>query len=188
MKDKKISLIEIASVFLVIGIIGISSWSASIALIQDYCVEKKKWLTIDEFSHGLALSQFLGPFVINTTIFVGYSLRGFKGAMIALIAFLFPSITYVVIISALYLEFHKFPSLHSALKGIGPAIVALILSVAYRIGKDRMKSIEAIILLLFSMFLFAVLKIQVAGILLLAFVYSFIKIKFLTGGHTNENS
>lgn len=179
MGKKQISLIELSKVFLIIGIIGITGWSASIALIQDYCVEKKKWLSMDEFSHSLALGQFLGPFVLNITIFVGYRIRGFKGAIVGLIAFLIPSITYVILLSALYMKFHKIPSLQSALKGVSPAIVALILSVAYRIGKGRMKSIEPYILILITIILFAILKFPVVGILLLSLLYGFIKTKFL---------
>lgn len=188
MENEQISLIEITKVFLIIGTIGISSCSASIALVQDYCIEKKNWLSIDEFSHGLILGQFLGPFILNTVIFVGYRVRGLKGAIAALIAFLLPSIIYVIFISALYMYFHKLPSFQSALNGVSLAIIALILSVAYRIGKGRMKSIESIILMLLSIFLFMVLKFPVVGILLMALFYSFIKIKFLNKGYLNENS
>lgn len=175
MEKEQISLIELSKTFFIIGIIGITGWGASIALIQDYCVEKKKWLSIEEFSHGLALGQFLGPFVLNTTIFTGYRIRGFKGAIIALIAFLVPSLTYVIFLSALYMKFHQIPSLQSALKGVSPAIVALILSVAYRIGKGQIKSIEPIILILLAIYLFAVLNVPVIAILLIALLYGFIK-------------
>lgn len=179
MEKEQISLIELSKTFFIIGIIGISGWGASIALIQDYCVEKKKWLSIEEFSHGIALGQFLGPFVLNTAIFVGYRVRGFKGALVALGAFLVPSITYVVILSALYMKFHKIPSLQSALKGVSPAIVALILSVAYRIGRGRMKSVEPFVLMLLTILLFGILKFPAGGILLIALFYGFIKTKFL---------
>lgn len=188
MQNRQISLTEIAKTFLFIGIIGISGWTASLTLIQDYCVEKKKWFSNDEFSHGLALGQFLGPLVLNITIFVGYRIRGLKGAMVALIAFLFPSITYVIFLSALYMEFHKLPSLGSALRGVSPAIVALILSVVYRIGKGRMKSVESIILMLLAILLFAVLKLPVAEILLIAFLYGYLRVKFLDKGRANEGS
>lgn len=124
---------------------------------------------------------------MNTTIFVGYRTRGAKSAVVALIAFLLPSITYVIFISALYMQFHKLPSLQSALKGVSPVIVALILSVAYRIGKDRIKYIEPIVLMLFTIFLLTVLKLQVINILLIALLYSFIKIKFSDKEHMNEN-
>lgn len=188
MKKEQISLIEISKTFFIIGIIGISGWGASIALIQNYCVEKKEWLSIEEFSHGLTLSQFLGPFVLNTTIFVGYKVKGFIGALVALITFLIPSLTYVIILSALYMKFHKIPSMQSALKGVSPAIVALILSVAYRIGRGRIKSVEPYILILITILLFVILNFPIVGILLLAILYGFIKTKFCNKEDADEDS
>ena len=180
MKEKQISLIEIAKVFSTIGTIGVGGWTAIIALIQDYCVEKRNWLSMEEFTHGIALGQFLGPFAVNATIFVGYRARGFKGAMVALISFLTPSVTCVIILSALYTQFHTVPSLQSALKGISPVVIALILSAAYQMGKNKIKSLEPIVLMILAIFMTVVLKVQVVKILLVALAYGFIKVKFLT--------
>jgi len=188
MKNKEISLIEIAKVFLTIGTIGVGGWPAILALIQDYCVTKRQWLSIDEFSHGIALGQFLGPFAVNATIFVGYRARGFKGAIVALIAFLTPSVTCVIALSALYIHFHQIPVLQSALSGIGPVVSALILSAAFQIGKGRMKSIEPVILMLLAIILSAVLKVQVIAILLTALAYGFIKTFFVNRGGKNEDT
>lgn len=186
MQDKKISLFEIAKVFLTIGTIGVGGWAAIAALIQDYCVEKRKWLSLDEFSHGIALGQFMGPFAVNAAIFTGYRARGFKGAIVALVAFLAPSVTFVIIISALYTQWHKVNFLQPALKAVGPVVIALILSVAYQMGKDKIKSVEPAILMLFAIVLSAVLKVQVIVILLITLIYGVIKIKFLE--YLNEDA
>lgn len=180
MENKKISLFEIAKVFLTIGTIGVGGWPAIVALMQKYCVEDRKWLSIDEFSHGIALGQFLGPFAVNATIFVGYRVRKFEGAMVALVAFLAPSVACVIILSALYLHFHQIPALQSALKGISPIVIALIISAAYQMGKNRFQSAEPFILMFFAIFLSAFLRVQVIAILLAALLYGFIKVKFLT--------
>lgn len=188
MKNKEISLIEIAKVFLTIGTIGVGGWPAILALIQDYCVTKRKWLSIDEFSHGIALGQFLGPFAVNATIFVGYRARGFIGAIVALIAFLAPSIICVIGLSALYTHYHQIPALQSALAGIGPIVIALILSAAYQMGKGRIKSAEPIILMFLAILLSAVFKVQVVAILLSALAYGFIKIFLINRGGKNEGT
>ena len=96
-----VSLFEISKVFLTIGIIGFGGGMAIIALIQDYCVVRRRWLELDEFSHGIAFGQILGPFAVNSAIFVGYRLRGLKGAVIAAVSFLIPSVVLVIILSAL---------------------------------------------------------------------------------------
>lgn len=179
MESKKISLFEIAKVFLTIGTIGVGGWPAIVALMQKYCVQDRKWLSIDEFSHGIALGQFLGPFAVNATIFVGYRVRKLTGAMVALFAFLAPSVICVIILSALYMHFHQIPALQSALKGISPVVIALIISVAYQMGKHRFNSPEPFILMLLTIFLSAFLKVQVIAILLAALLYGFIKAEIL---------
>lgn len=190
MKEKQVSLIEIAKVFLTIGTIGVGGWPAILALIQRYCVEERKWLSNEELLHGVALGQFLGPFAVNATIFVGYRTRGFKGAMVAVLTFLAPSVTCVIILSALYVHFHTIPAIQSALRGISPVVIALIISVACQMGKDRFKSAEPFILMLLAIFLSVILRVQVVGILLIALLYGFIKIKFLekflNRGNLNE--
>lgn len=185
MENKRISLIEIAKVFATIGTISVGGWPSMMALMQDYCVVKRNWLTMDEFSHGIALGQFMGPFGVNATIFIGYRTRGFIGAMIALVAFLAPCVTAVIILSAFYMKFHQVPSLQSALRGISPVVIALIISAAYQMGKNKLKSFEPIFLMILAVILSAFLKVQVVVILLAALAYGFIKVK-LGGKSGNE--
>ena len=178
MKINKVTLLEIAKTFLTIGTIGFGGGLAIIALMQEYCVIRKKWLSIEEFSHGIALGQFLGPFATNASIFIGYRLRGFIGGLTALVSFLAPSIIIVIILSALYVNYHKIPSLQLALKSINPVVIALILSAAFQMGKDKIKSLEPILLVLITIFFSLFLKMQVFAILLIALVYGYIKVRF----------
>jgi len=178
MKNNKITLFEIAKTFLIIGTIGFGGGLAIIALMQEYCVNRKKWLSVEEFSHGIALGQFLGPFATNASIFIGYRLRGFIGGLTALVSFLVPSIIIVIILSALYVNYHKIPSLQLALKSINPVVIALILSAAYQMGKGKIKSLEPILLMLITIFFSLFLKMQVFAILLIALIYGYIKVRF----------
>ena len=178
MGKNRVTLLEIAKTFLTIGTIGFGGGLAIIALMQEYCVIRKKWLSIEEFSHGIALGQFLGPFATNASIFIGYRLRGFIGGLTALVSFLAPSIIIVIILSALYVNYHKIPSLQLALKSINPVVIALILSAAFQMGKGKIKSLEPILLILITIFLSLFLKMQVFTILLIASVYGYIKVRF----------
>lgn len=178
MENKRVSLIEIAKVFATIGTISVGGWPSMMALMQDYCVVKRNWLTMDEFSHGIALGQFMGPFGVNAAIFIGYRVRGFVGAMVSLTLFLAPCVTAVIILSAFYMKFHQVPSLQSALRGISPVVIALIISAAYQMGKNKLKSFEPIFLMILAVILSAFLKVQVILILLSALLYGFIKTKF----------
>lgn len=178
MEKNRVTLLEIAKTFLTIGTIGFGGGLAIIALMQEYCVIRKKWLSIEEFSHGIALGQFLGPFATNASIFIGYRLRGFIGGFTALVSFLAPSIIIVIILSALYVNYHKIPSLQLALKSINPVVIALILSAAFQMGKGKIKSLEPILLVLITIFFSLFLKMQVFAILLIALVYGYIKVRF----------
>jgi chromate transporter len=178
MCKEKISLFEIAKTFLTIGTIGFGGGLAIIALMQEYCVNKKKWLEVEEFSHGIALGQFLGTFAVNASIFIGYRLRGFIGGIVSVISFLLPSIVFIIIISALYQHYNKIPALQSALKGITPVVIALILSAAFQIGKNKINSRESVFILLITIFLVAILKLQIITILLAALIYGFLKVRF----------
>ena len=108
--------------------------------------------------------------------------------MVAVFAFLAPCITAVIILSTLYMQFHTIPSLQSALRGISPVVIALILSAAYQMGKHKMKSIEPILLMVLAFILSAFFKIQVVVILLTALVYGFIRIKFFGTDDNKEGA
>lgn len=147
---RHVSLWDLARTFLVIGATGFGGGMAVIALIQDACVRRKRWLTMEEFSHGIAFGQILGPFAVNTSTFVGYRLRGPIGAVVAAAFFLAPSVIIVIILSDLYFRFHDIPALQSALHGIGPVVVALIVAAAYRIGQGKMRGAEPIVVAMVS--------------------------------------
>jgi chromate transporter len=186
--ERAVPLWDIARAFLTIGTIGFGGGMAVIAIIQEYCVVKRRWLELDEFSHGIAFGQILGPFAVNASIFVGYRLRGLRGALVAAISFLIPSVTLVIVLSALYVRFHRVPSLKAALNGIGPVVVALILAAAYQMGRSRVRSMESILLMLAAIGLILFLKLQIVAVLLIAAAYGFAKIKFGNAGNSNENT
>lgn len=185
---KPVRLLEIAKVFLTIGSIGFGGGIAIIALMQDYCVTRRKWLEPDEFVHGVAFGQILGAFAVNTSIFVGYRLRGLAGALVAVISFLAPSVVVVMILTDLYLHYQKIPSLQTALSAIGPVVIALIVAAAYQMGKNKIKSMESILLMFISVILVAFLKLPIVIVLLATACYALLKIKFMKGGSTDEDS
>lgn len=186
--NKPVPLLEIAKVFLTIGSIGFGGGIAIIALMQDYCVTRRRWLELDEFTHGVAFGQILGAFAVNTSIFVGYRLRGLAGALVAVISFLAPSVVVVMVLTDLYIHYQKIPSLQTALSAIGPVVIALIATAAYQMGKNRIKSAESVILMLISIALVAFLKFPIVIVLLAAACYALLKIKFIKGGSIDEGS
>ncbi len=147
MDKKSVSFRQLIPVFLKIGAIGFGGGMAMLALIRQHIVQKKKWITDDELSVGVAMGQMLpGPFVPNYVEFIGFRLRGVKGALISVGAFLFPSVAAMVLLSFLYFQFQTIPGLQYVFKGIGPVVTALILWATLEMGRASIKDWRQILI------------------------------------------
>ncbi|MGB5156325.1 MAG: chromate efflux transporter [Desulfobacterales bacterium] len=134
----ELSLTSMVSVFLKLGAIGFGGGMAVIALMEHEFVAKRQEFTAEEFLHGVGLAQILGPFAPNTAFFLGYRRYGLPGAVLSVIAFLLPSVTMVILLSSLYFRYHTIPALQGVLAGVGPIVIALILSAAWSMGRKSM--------------------------------------------------
>lgn len=170
-----VSLADIAGTFLLIGTIGFGGGMAIVALIQQICVERKRWMSIDEFTHGIALGQFLGAFAVNTATFVGYRMRGIVGAAVAAVALLTPGVVLLLVVASLYFRYSHAPVLEAALRGIGPVVLAIILSAAMRMGRGRMNRPEPMIVALAACGLMVFVHAPVLAILAATAVYSTVR-------------
>jgi chromate transporter len=136
MREKpRVSLREIFTTFLIIGTTSFGGGMAAVAFIERVCVHEKKWLTHEEYMHGIAFGQILGPFSLNSSTFTGYYLRGTAGGIAAAVGFISPSFFLVSLLSWLYFRFHELPELESAMRGTNPVVIGLILVAA--IGMAR---------------------------------------------------
>jgi chromate transporter len=129
------SLLDLAFLFARIGAIGFGGGMAVVALMERDLVRRRRLLSLDEFLHGVGLGQILGSFAVNAAAFAGYRLGGWSGAVVSSAAFLAPSVAMVIGLSALYFRYHAVPALQSAVTGLGPVVVALIVSAAWNIGR-----------------------------------------------------
>jgi chromate transporter len=139
-EKQQLSLPALALAFLKIGTIGFGGGMAIIALMEHELVRKRRVIEPDEFLHGVGLGQILGPFAVNTALFTGYRLYGTLGGLIAASAFMAPSLVLVLILSWLYFSYHAIPALQGAVAGLGPVVIALILSAAWSMGRKAFQS------------------------------------------------
>jgi len=135
-----LSLPDLALAFLKIGTIGFGGGMAIIALMEHELVRKRRVIEQEEFLHGVGLGQILGPFAVNTALFTGYRLYGPLGGLISACAFMAPSLVLVLILSWLYFSYHAVPALQGAVAGLGPVVIALILSAAWSMGRKAFRS------------------------------------------------
>ena len=126
--------------FLKIGAMGFGGGMAVIALMERDLIHKKRVMEAEEFLHGVGLGQLLGPFAVNTAFFVGNSLYGPLGGLACAFAFIAPSVFVVIVLAWLYFSFHAIPALQTAIGGLRPVVIALILGAAGSMGRYAARS------------------------------------------------
>lgn len=123
----KASLWTIFISFLKIGAFTFGGGYAMIPLIAAEMIERRKWLTNEEFLGQLTIAQSIpGPIALNTAVFVGYKTRGVKGAVAALLGVVIPSFLIILLIATSFADFKDNNVVAAAFKGMRPAVVALI--------------------------------------------------------------
>lgn len=115
--------------FFKIGLFGFGGGYAMISIIQRE-MENNSWLTKDQFSDVIALSQLSpGSLVINIATYIGLSLKGFLGLLFAVIGVSLPSYILVIILAKFFFKFKEKSSVvESVLNGIRPVTIGLIAS------------------------------------------------------------
>ena len=137
---KKYSLLRLILYFLTLGTIGFGGSIALAQAMQSELVEKRRWLSEEEFLRGLTLSQLApGPLAAQLAIYIGFVKGRILGATAAGIAFVFPSFLMVLIISMLYMHYGDLPLIQASLYGIGASVVGIIAASGYTLTQRTMK-------------------------------------------------
>lgn len=109
-----------------------------IPIMQRELVDKQRWLQEDDFLDMIGLTQSApGPIAVNAAVYLGYRLRGFAGASIALLGVALPSLLTILAI-AWALSRYNLDWLNRAFAGIRPTVVALIAYAAYSLGRKTL--------------------------------------------------
>ena len=130
------SLAELFRVYLRISLVGFGGPNAHLALMLDEVVERRGWVTREQFMHLIAVTNLLpGPNSSEVAIHVGYVRRGWAGALATGLAFLLPTFVLVLALSSLYFTYGALPSVEGVLWGIKPAVLAVIVWAGVRLGR-----------------------------------------------------
>lgn len=115
------------STFFKIGLFTIGGGYAMIPLIEAEVVDKKKWIDKQMFLDLIAVAQSCpGVFAINMSIFIGYKLKGLRGAITTALGTATPSLLIILSIAMFFQNFQDVPWVAACFAGIRPATVALI--------------------------------------------------------------
>lgn len=134
----------LAELFLTFGKIGLFTFGggyAMIPLIEDACVEKKRWITQDDMLHATIFAESTpGPIAINCATFVGFHQARFAGACAATFGIVLPSFCVIFLISLFFDRFLEYAAVAHAFKGIKIAVGFLILDAALGMIRKMKKS------------------------------------------------
>jgi chromate transporter len=115
--------------FFKIGLFTFGGGYAMVPIIQREVIDHRGWIDRDEFVELLTLAQSApGPIALNTSVFVGYKVRGYAGALAALLGVVVPAFTVILIVAIYFAQFRENVYVNAAFKGMRPAVVALIVS------------------------------------------------------------
>jgi len=143
------SLGSLFGVFLRIGATGFGGMPALLALIQDQLVERRKWVPLEEFKEGTAIGSILpGPIAVDTATYLGYRLRGWWGALLTTGGLILPPFLLMLGLSPFYLRYGQLPQWGGAFRGIGAAVVAVVIAACYRLGQSSLRSLRSLLIAL----------------------------------------
>ena len=112
------------------------------ALLEHEFVEKKKWISKEEFMDMVAIAESTpGPVAINSATFIGYKTEGVLGALLATVAVSIPSFVIIYLISLVFDCFLSLSYVAYAFKGIQVGVVYLIFSTGIKMAKGLKKDI-----------------------------------------------
>lgn len=132
-----VTLSKLFVTFFKLGLFTIGGGYAMIPLIQRDVVERNGWIDKDEFVDFLAVSQSApGVFAVNMAIFIGYKLRGRRGALAAAVGNVLPSILIILMIAVFFNSFRDNEIVNSVFMGLRPAVVALIAVPVFSVAKS----------------------------------------------------
>ncbi len=123
--------------FFRIGAFTIGGGYAMIPLIESEVVERHKWVSRSEFLDLIAVAQSCpGVFAINMSVFIGYKMRKFPGALSASVGTALPSFLIILLIALFFANISDNPVVESIFKGIRPAVVALIAAPTFTLARS----------------------------------------------------
>jgi len=137
----EVGLRDLAGYFLRLGTLGFGGPIALAGYMQRDLVERRGWITQDEYLEALAASQTLpGPLAAQLAMWLGYVRRGFWGAVAAAVAFILPPFVIVSVVAAIYVALQGTTAIQALFYGVGPAVIALILRGAWKLLKVTVRS------------------------------------------------
>jgi chromate transporter len=124
-----------------LGFISFGGPAGQIAIMHEFLVDKKKWISNSKFLHALNYCMILpGPEAQQLAIYTGWLLHGTRGGIAAGILFVLPSMFILFSLSAIYVSFGNVPWIYAIFSGLKPAVIAIVILALVKMGKKSLLS------------------------------------------------
>ncbi len=124
-----------------LGFISFGGPAGQIAIMHEFLVDKKKWISDSKFIHALNYCMILpGPEAQQLATYIGWMLHGTPGGLAAGILFVLPSMFILLGLSIIYVSFGNLPWIYTMFSGLKPAVIAIVILALIKIGKKSLRS------------------------------------------------
>jgi chromate transporter len=146
-----------------------------LAFFERELVERRKWLTHEEFIESVAIGQMTpGPPIVNTGICIGYKLQGIRGALVSIIGQSFTGIVLAIFLAVFYVKSKGNVLLIHIMKGVGAAVVGLLLSIIFKMARGTIKDYKTALFALAAFFALVLFRLNPIGLILASGVLGFV--------------
>jgi chromate transporter len=175
-----------------LGFISFGGPAGQIAIMHEFLVDKKKWISDSKFLHALNYCMVLpGPEAQQLATYIGWMLHGRLGGLAAGIFFVLPSMFILLGLSAIYVTFGDVPWIYALFDGLKPAVIAIVILALIKIGKKSLLSpfhyfiaVAAFVCIFFFNIPFPF--IIIGAVLLAAFMRQFFPVFFKTHNTSSQ--
>ena len=175
LRPAPVTLSEAFWYWLKLGFISFGGPAGQIALMHTELVERRRWISEQRFLHALNYCMLLpGPEATQLAIYIGWLMHKTRGGILAGVLFVLPSLLILIVLSWIYMAYGSLPVVAGVLYGIKPAIVAVVLGAAWRIGSRTLKNPTLIAIAAAAFVAIAVLNVPFPLIVLAAATIGFI--------------
>ncbi|HYP67995.1 MAG TPA: chromate efflux transporter [Thiobacillaceae bacterium] len=127
--------------WLKLGFISFGGPAGQIAIMHQELVEKRRWISEHRYLHALNYCMLLpGPEATQLAIYIAWLMHGVRGGIIAGVLFFLPSFFLLSLLAGVYLTFGDVSAVQGIFYGIRPAVVAIVLFAAWRIGSRALRN------------------------------------------------
>ncbi len=137
----QVSLSEAFRYWLKLGFISFGGPAGQISIMHQELVERRRWISEHRFLHALNYCMLLpGPEAQQLATYIGWLMHGTWGGIMAGVLFVLPSLFVLIALTWIYVVFGNVPAVAGILYGIKPAVTAIVVFAAYRIGSRALKN------------------------------------------------